>query len=77
MGISDLPPLVTPRVLSELTGEHVGSITRGIREGRIPADKVNGRWLIPIDCVLPNARRESRVRALRGRNPAPEGLRSV
>lgn len=69
MGISDLPPLVTPRVLSELTGEHVGSITRGIREGRIPADKVNGRWLIPIDCVLPNARRaECGPRQPRGRD---------
>jgi hypothetical protein len=61
MGIDELPPLVTPRMLSELTGEHVGSITRGIREGRIPADKVNGRWLIPIDDVLPHARRSVRT----------------
>lgn len=69
MGINELPPLVTPRVLSELTGEHVGSITRGIREGRIPADKVNGRWLIPIDDVLPNARRSVRAaRQPRGRD---------
>lgn len=60
MGISELPPLVTPKQLSELTGEHIGSITRGIREGRIPADKMNGRWLIPIDAVLPNARRVMR-----------------
>ena len=69
MGINELPPLVTPRVLSELTGEHVGSITRGIREGRIPADKVNGRWLIPIDDVLPNARRSMRA----GRQPRGHG----
>ena len=68
MGINELPPLVTPRVLSELTGEHVGSIMRGIREGRIPADKANGRWLIPIDDVLPNARRSVRTsRQPRGR----------
>ena len=67
MGISELPPLVTPRVLSELTGEHVGSITRGIREGRIPADKVNGRWLIPIDEVIPNARKGVRARQACGR----------
>ena len=68
MGINELPPLVTPRVLSELTGEHGGSITRGFREGRIPADKVNGRWLIPIDDVLPNARRSGRAaRQPRGR----------
>ncbi len=53
----ELPLFITPQQLAALTGEHVGSITRGIREGRIPADKVNGRWRICRDAVFPNARR--------------------
>ena len=71
MSINELPQLITPKQLSELTGEHVGSIRRGIAEGRIPADKMNGRWLIPVDEVLPNAREAARRcaqgRAARGR----------
>ena len=71
MSINELPQLITPKQLSELTGEHVGSIRRGIAEGRIPADKMNGRWLIPVDEVLPNAReaarRSAQGRAARGR----------
>lgn len=55
MSFEDVPLFMTPLQLSKVTGEHVGSITRGIREGRIPADKVNGRWRICRDRVFPNA----------------------
>ena len=43
MSFGELPYFMTPKQLADVTGEHEGSITRGIREGRIPADKVNGR----------------------------------
>ena len=51
----DLPLFLTPQQLAQVTGEHVNSIRRGILEGRIPADKVNGRWRICRDKVFPNA----------------------
>ena len=51
----ELPMFMTPRQLAEVTGEHVTSVRRGITEGRIPADKVNGRWRISRDKVFPNA----------------------
>lgn len=55
MGSFDgIPMLMTPQQTAAVTGEHVGSIRRGINEGRIPADKVNGRWLISRDIVFPN-----------------------
>lgn len=53
--LEELPLFMTPVQLAEVTGEHPASITRGIREGRIPADKVNGRWRICRDRVFPNA----------------------
>lgn len=49
-----MPALITPTELSELTGMHVNSIRRGIKEGRIPADKVNGRWMVPAALLLRN-----------------------
>ena len=52
-----LPLLMTPNELAEVTHEHPSSIRRGITAGRIPADKVNGKWLISRDAVLPKARR--------------------
>ena len=39
MSFEELPYFMTPKQLADVTGEHEGSITRGIREGRIPADK--------------------------------------
>jgi hypothetical protein len=51
----ELPLFLTPQQLADVTGEHVNSIRRGITEGRIPADKVNGRWRICRDKVFPNA----------------------
>lgn len=47
-----MPPLLTVKQLAMLTGEHIGSIRRGIADGRIPADKVNGRWYIPTPFLL-------------------------
>lgn len=52
----ELPLFLTPDQLAQITGEHVNSIRRGILEGRIPADKVNGRWRICRDVVFPNAK---------------------
>lgn len=52
----DLPLFLTPQQLADVTGEHVNSIRRGITEGRIPADKVNGRWRICRDAVFANAK---------------------
>ncbi len=52
---ADLPLFLTPRQLASITGEHEGSVRRGILEGRIPADKINGRWLICRDVIFPNA----------------------
>lgn len=57
MSFDEMPYFLTPKQLADLTGEHEGSITRGIREGRIPADKVNGRWRICRDLVFPNTRK--------------------
>ncbi len=64
MGINEIPTFITPTELADLTGELVSSITRGIREGRIPADKVNGRWRISTELVFPNARREAERRLI-------------
>ena len=49
-----MPALMTAKQLADLTGEHIGSIRRGISEGRIPADKLNGRWYIPTPFLLEN-----------------------
>lgn len=49
-----LPPFVTPKQLADITGQNVGSIRRGISEGRIVADKVNGRFVIPVALILSN-----------------------
>lgn len=52
----DLPLFLTLQQLAQVTGEHVNSIRRGITEGRIPADKVNGRWRICRDAVFANTK---------------------
>ncbi len=52
--LAQLPPFVTPRQLSKITGQNVGSIRRGIAEGRIVADRVNGRYIIPVALILCN-----------------------
>lgn len=53
----ELPLFLTPKQLAEIMGEHEGSIRRGIAEGRIPADKVNGRWRICRDVVFANTKK--------------------
>ena len=57
-----VPIFLTVREVASLIGEHVGSVRRGIVEGRIPADKVNGRWLICRDAIFPNAARAAAAR---------------
>lgn len=52
-----VPLFMSPGELALITGTHVQSVRRGIAEGRIPADKVNGRWVICRDAVFPNAKR--------------------
>ena len=52
--LESLPPFVSPRQLADITGQNVGSIRRGIAEGRIVADKVNGRFVIPVALILAN-----------------------
>ena len=55
MTFEEIPYLMTVKELAEITGEHEGTIRRGIIQGRIPADKINGRWVICRDAVFPNA----------------------
>lgn len=57
MDFGDIPLALTPKELAKITGEHEGTIRRGIAAGRIPADKVNGRWIICRDAIFPNAMR--------------------
>lgn len=52
----DIPLLLTVRQVSELTGMHVVTIRRGIKDKKIPADKINGTWFISRDAILPHAR---------------------
>ena len=65
MAFDDIPQFLTPKQLAELTGQHEVSIRRGIQEKRIPADKVNGRWLICRDTVFGNAKEAMRSVAAR------------
>lgn len=66
--IAELPELITTQQLSEITGEHVGSIRRGIAENRIPADKVNGRWMISKHVIFRNT-----LKALGAGDPGCDG----
>ena len=45
MSFEELPYFMTPKQLAD------------IREGRIPADKVNGRWRICRDVIFKNAKK--------------------
>ena len=66
----ELPMFLTPRELAKLTGEHVNSIRRGITEGRIVADKVNGRWRISREQAFPNTSAASaEARRVEGGSP--------
>ena len=52
----ELSLFLTPQQLADVTGKHVNSIRRGITEGCIPADKVNGRWRICRDAIFANTK---------------------
>lgn len=51
----DIPVMMSVEVLARVTGRSEDSVRRGIRAGRIPADKVNGCWMICRDRVFKNA----------------------
>lgn len=63
----DLPLFLSPQQLADVVGEHVNSIRRGITEGRIPADKINGRWQICRDAVFARAKEGVAVMGRAGR----------
>lgn len=63
-----LPMFLSPGQLAELTHSHVNSVRRGILAGRIPADRVNGRWLIPAAFLFRNT-----YRYLEGRDGDAKG----
>ena len=52
--ISNLPELLTPQVVSDLTGGQANAnvIRRNCQAGRMPAAKINGHWYIPRDLVF-------------------------
>jgi hypothetical protein len=52
----ELPELISVRQLSELTGMHEVTLRKGLREGRIPGDKVDGMWFAFRDLVFPRAK---------------------
>ena len=56
LSFGDIPFFLTPEQLSELTGQTPASIRRGIKEKRIVADKINGRWRIPRDTIFKNSK---------------------
>lgn len=59
VSLEDAPLFMTPKQLVDATGEHEGSIRRGIAEDSIPADKANGRWRICREVIFPNASKEA------------------
>ncbi|MBR1828137.1 MAG: helix-turn-helix domain-containing protein [Atopobiaceae bacterium] len=52
----DIPMLLTVEKVSELTGMHPVTIRRGLREERIPGDKIDGKWFVYRDAILPKAK---------------------
>ena len=52
---ADIPITLSPEELARITHRNPASVRRGIREGRIPADKVNGCWVIFRDRVFRHA----------------------
>ena len=49
---AEIPITLSPEELARLTHRNPASVRRGIREGRIPAEKVNGCWVIFRDRVF-------------------------
>lgn len=52
---SDIPLFMYVEEMAHVCGMHINSVRRAITEGRVPADKVAGRWRICRDVVFPNA----------------------
>ena len=52
----DIPMLLTVEKVSELTGMHPVTIRRGLREERIPGEKIDGKWFVYRDAILPKAK---------------------
>ena len=73
----DLPLFLSPAELAEFIGEHPSSIRRGIQAGRIPADKVNGKWQIYRDALFPVARSLIGEDLVHERSVPRPGFRSV
>lgn len=51
-----VPYFLTPAQVAVVIGETEATVRRGINEGRIVADKTNGRWKVCRDTLLPNTR---------------------
>lgn len=49
---AEIPITLSPEELARITHRNPASVRRGIREGRIPAEKVNGCWVIFRDRVF-------------------------
>ena len=56
MDWDSVPLFLTPNELARITGMNADSIRRNIRNGKIPADRVNGKWIICKDNVFSKAK---------------------
>ena len=52
----EVPYFLTPAQVSKIVGETPDAIRRGIKERRIVADKINGRWRIHRDTLFANTK---------------------
>ena len=52
----EVPHFLTPAQVSKIVGESPDAIRRGIKERRIVADKINGRWRIHRDTLFANTK---------------------
>ncbi len=55
---AEIPITLSPEELARIIHRNPASVRRGIREGRIPADKVNGCWVIFRDRVFRRAAKD-------------------
>jgi len=46
--LAELPPLVGPEVVAEITGLGITAVRRAIRNGDIPSRRVGSRRLVPV-----------------------------
>lgn len=52
----EVPYFLSPAQVGIIIGETEATVRRGINEGRIVADKTNGRWKVCRDTLFPNTR---------------------